>query len=118
MKSAVRSYKRGGVGPVLSEVAGPVGGVEVEGGEAVGVEAADSVGVLEGAADEEGGGLAGESAVTGPEAGAADDVEHAGLVLEVEEGDAARGGGWFVLGDGANQEDAGAVRDFGDRGSR
>ena len=69
---------------VLSEVAGSVCGVEVERLEVVGVEAADAVGVLKGAADEEGGCVAGELSVAGPEAGAADDVEHAGFVFEVE----------------------------------
>lgn len=44
----------------LSEVAGSMCGVEVEGLEVVGVEAADSVGVLEGAADAECGGVAGD----------------------------------------------------------
>ena len=52
--------------------------------EVVGVEAAHSVRVLEYTADEESGCVAGELPVVGPEAGAADDVEHAGFVFEVE----------------------------------
>ena len=55
-------------------------------------------------------------AVAGPEAGGADDVEHAGFVFEVEEGDAAGGGGALAVGDGAADEDAGAVGDVGDGG--
>src|SRR4029453_299286 len=43
------------------------------------------------------------------QAGFADDVEHAGFVFEVEEGDAAGGGGALPVGDDAADEDAGLV---------
>lgn len=52
---------------------------------------------LGGAADEESETVAGEFAWAGPEAGAADDVEHAGFVVEVEEGDAVCGGGALAV---------------------
>ena len=77
-----------------------------------------AVAAFEDAADEQGGAVPHDRIVAAPESDRADDVEHAGFVFEVEEGDAACGGGALAVGDGAADEGAGAGLDVGEDGDR
>ena len=69
----------------------------------------DAVGAFEHAPDEQPTGLASHPAVPGPHGGLADDVDHARLVLEVEERDAPGGGRPLPVGDDPAHGDPGAI---------
>lgn len=67
----------------------------MEWGEAAGEEVGGAVGAFEGAVDEQGVGVERDAALSLPDLGGADDVDHAGLVFEVDEHHTA-GGGWAL----------------------
>jgi len=68
---------------------------------------------FEHAADKEGGGVARGAVVAGPDGYGADDVDEAGFVFELEEGDAVGAAGALAVGDDAGDGDACVVLDGG-----
>src|SRR2546430_657012 len=90
------------LGPGSLEVAGAAGGGDGEGGEAFGEEVGDAGVLLDGAPDQQGGGVTGRAALGGEDSGRADHVDVAGLVLEGDE-DHATGGGGALAGGGASR---------------
>ena len=111
---------RTGVGPgrPSAEVAAPGGSVEVEGPELLGDHVHHPLGALQATSDQQGGGRGGHPAVAGPAPLGDDHVDQAGLVLQVHEDGAARGGRALAVGHHPGHQDLGRVLGVGGRVGR